>query len=45
MERLIASFVPYYLGTAKQGEKTLSYDAAIAVLMHKYVNAIVEYRS
>lgn len=44
-ERIIASFVPYYLGTAKQGEKTLSFDAAIAVPMHKYVNAIVEYKS
>lgn len=44
-ERLIATFVPYYLGTSKQGEKTLSFDAAIAVPMHKYVNAIVEYKS
>lgn len=44
-ERLIATFVPYYLGTAKQGEKTLSYDAAIAVPMHKYVSAVVEYKS
>jgi len=44
-ERLIATFVPYYLGTSKQGEKTLSFDAAIAVPMHKYVNAIVEYKA
>ena len=44
-ESLIATFVPYYLGTAKHDEKTLSFDAAIAVPMHKYVNAIVEYKS